>query len=397
MFNKTNTFNFTSALEPVNGMRITLNATRTKTDQQQTYFMFGNDLNSMPRRLTGNFTMTTVTLGSAFESGNADNGYYSKAFETFLDNRQIIVGRLQQIYNKTTYPDAGFLPYDPLAGQPFNPENGNITENSTDVLIPAFLAAYTGQNARSVGLSAFPSLLRLLPNWKITYDGLLQIPLIKKNFKAFVIEHAYTSVYNVGAFNSFLSWVGAGEEGIGFIQNVTNNYPTPSSPYDITAVSIAEAFNPLLGLNTTLTNNMSINLRYNSIRNINLNITAYQIVETQQKNFTLGTGYRFENFNRILKIKKTGGPSFNNEMKMAVDISYNMSQSLIRRIQESTTQATSGNSQTMIKLSADYNLSKMITLQAFFDRQISNPLVSASAYPITKSSFGLSVKVSLAR
>jgi cell surface protein SprA len=397
MLNKTGTFNFTANLEPVTGMRIALNATRTRTDQQQTYFMYGNNLSSMPRQLTGNFRMTTVSLGTAFESSNANNGYHSQAFQNFLDNREIIANRLQQAYSRTTYPNSGFMKDDPLAGRPFDPQNGGVELNSTDVLIPAFIAAYTGQNGKSVGLSAFPALKKLLPNWKITYDGLLQVPFIKKNFKSFTIEHAYTSTYSVGAFNSFSTWVGAGDDELGFIKNVTDNHPYPSSPYDITAVSIVEAFNPLLGINSTLTNNMSLSLKYNTNRNVNLNVSAYQIVETKQQNITFGTGYRFENFNRVLKIRKTGGPNFNNEMKVAVDVSYNMTQSLIRKIQDNLTQATNGNSQTMIKLSADYSLSKLVSVQAFFDRQISNPLVSASAYKLAKSSFGISVKVSLMR
>ena len=395
--NKTGTFNFTANLEPFAGMRIVLNATRTRTDRQQTYFMYGNDLSSMPRKFTGDFKMTAISISTAFESGNANNGYYSEAFNAFLNNRETIAARLQQVYSRTSYPDAGFLKGDPLAGQAFDPENGNVDLNSTDVLIPAFIAAYTGQNAKSVGLSAFPSLTKLLPNWKITYDGLMKIPFINKNFKSFVLEHAYTSTYSVGAFNSFLSWVGTEEDGIGFIQNVTEGRPYPSSPYDITAVSIVEAFNPLLGLNSTLQNNMSFSLKYNTNRNINLNVSAYQIVESQTRNLTFGTGYRFENFNRIVKLKKTGGPNFNNELNVKADISYNMTQNLIRKIQDNLTQATNGNSQTMIKLSADYSLSRLITLQAFFDKQISKPLVSATAYPVSKSSFGLSVKVSLMR
>jgi cell surface protein SprA len=397
MLNKTGTFNFTANLEPLAGMRIVLNATRTRTDQQQTYFTYGNDLSSMPRKFTGNFRMTTISIGTAFESGNANNGYYSKSFQNFLNNREIIANRLQQTYNGTTYPNSGFLKDDPLAGQPFNPQNGAVELNSTDVLIPAFIAAYTGQNVKSVGLSAFPALKKLLPNWKITYDGLLQVPFIKKNFKSFMLEHTYTSTYSVGAFNSFSSWIDAGNGELGFIQNVTNNHPYPSSPYDITAVSIIEAFDPLLGINSTLTNNMSLSLRYKTNRNINLNVAAYQIVETKQQTLTFGTGYRFENFNRVLKLRKTGGANFNNEMKVAVEVSYNMTQSLIRKIQDNLTQATNGNSQTMIKLSADYSLSKLVTLQAFFDRQISNPLVSASAYRLAKSSFGISLKVSLMR
>jgi cell surface protein SprA len=352
----------------------------------------------MPRKFTGDFRMTTISLGSAFESANPTRGYYSKSFDNFLNYRDVITGRLEQIYiNSNGYPDAGFIAGTGFAGKPYNPATGAVDRNSTDVLIPAFIAAYTGRDPHSVGLSAFPSLKNLLPNWKATYDGLLRIPIINKYFKTFTLEHQYSSVYTVGAFNSFMNWVNAGEDGIGFIQNVTNNNPYPSSPYDITAVSISESFFPLIGVNSTLLNNTTITLKYNSNRNINLNVSAYQIVEIAKSEIVFGAGYQFDNFNRILKIKKTGGANFNNELRVKAEIAFNNTQTLIRKIQDNFTQATAGNTNTTMNLSGDYSLSKMVTLQAFFDRQISRPLVSSTAYPMAKSSFGISIKISLAR
>ena len=270
--------------------------------------------------------------------------------------------------------------------------------NSSDVLIPAFLAAYTGKNPKSVGLTAFPSLLKLLPKWNITYDGLMQIPLINKHFKVFNLDHQYSSIYSVGAYNSYMNWVTAnGSEGIGFAQNVMSNNPFPSSPYDITTVSINEVFSPLFGITSTLQNNLSIKLQYNRTRNINLNVSSYQVTEMIKNDFTFGTGYRFDNFNKILKIKKTGGANFNNELKVDAAISYSKTLSLIRKIEDNFTQAIGGNANTMIKLTADYRMSSMITLTAFFDKQINNPLVSSNAYPLSKSNFGISVRVDLAR
>jgi cell surface protein SprA len=342
--------------------------------------------------------MTTISLKSAFEPVNSANGYYSKSFETFLNNRIIIAGRLEQAYGKSTYPDGGFLTGSHLAGQPYDPSIGSIDLNSTDVLIPAFLAAYTGKNPRSAGLTAFPSLLKLLPNWSISYTGLMQMPFINKYFKSFSIDHVYSSVYTVGAFNSFLNWVGInGDSGLGYIQSIASDNPFPSSPYDITAVSITEAFKPLIGINSTFLNNVSLKLQYNSTRNVNLNVSSYQVGEILTNDFTFGTGYRIENFNKILKIKKTGGTNFNNELVVKADVTYTKAQSLIRKIQDDFTQAISGDTRTMIKLSADYNLSKLVTLQAYFDKQISKPLVSSTAYPLSKSSFGLSVTVNLTR
>jgi cell surface protein SprA len=353
---------------------------------------------NMPPKMTGDFMMTTVSLKSAFEPVNSTNGYYSKSFDNFLNNRAIIAGRLEQVYGNTQYPDGGFLAGSNLAGQAYNPANGGVDLNSTDVLIPAFLAAYTGKNPHSVGLSAFPSLLSLLPNWDVKYEGLMQLPIINKYFKTFTVDHKYTSIYTVGAFNSFMNWVGInGDDGLGFIQSVISSNPYPSSPYDITAVSITEAFNPLIGINSTFLNNVSLKLQYNTARNINLNVSSYQIGEILETDFTFGTGYRFENFNKILKIKKTGGENFNNEFTIKADVSYKKSQNLIRKIQDNFTQAINGDSRTVIKISGDYNLSRLISLQAFYDKQVSKPLVSSTAYPLSKSSFGISVSINLAR
>ena len=395
MISKMETFKYTATIEPVVGMRITLNADRIQATRNQYYFMFEN---KMPPKITGDFKMTMISIGSAFESTNASKGYYSKSFETFLKNRNIIERRLDQVYRNVTYPNSGFLANTEFAGKPYDPSNGALDLNSVDVLIPAFISAYSNSNPRTVGLTAFPSLLKLLPNWMLNYEGLMQLPIIKKHFRTFVIEHKYSSLYSVGAFNSFLNWVTAnGTEGIGFSQNVMFNNPFPSSPYDITVVSINEVFSPLIGINSTLLNNVNLKLQYNKSRNINLNISSYQITEMQKNDFTFGTGYRFDNFNRVLKIKKTGGPNFNNELKVDVAVSYNKTLSLIRKIEDSNTQAVTGDAQTIIKFAADYSMSKMITLIAYFDKQISNPLVSSAAYPLTKTSFGISVKVNFTR
>jgi len=393
MFNNTEMMNFTALLEPFVGMKINLTANRTSTKRNQIYFMFEDT----PPKLTGDFNMTTIALSSAFEKSNAANGYSSAAFDKFITNRDIIAGRLDNIYKNTTYPNTGFLTGTEFAGQPYNPEYG-IDKNSVDVLIPAFIAAYTGQNPNKVGLDFFPTLKKLLPNWRATYEGFIQLPFISKHFKSFIFEHEYKCRYSVGAYNSFQKWVGY-SDGIGFIRNVTtdSNIPYPSSPFDVTAVSITEAFDPLIRLNSVLLNNMSVKVEYKTSRNVNLNISSYQIVEMNTTDVGAGLGYRFENFNRVLGLRKTAGANFNNELRVSADVSYRRAQSVIRKIQDAFTQPTSGDAQTMLKLTADYNMSQMITLQAFFDKQISKPLVSSTAYPFSKMAFGISTKISLSR
>jgi cell surface protein SprA len=272
---------------------------------------------------------------------------------------------------------------------------GDVERNSSDVLIPAFIAAYTGQNPNKVGLDIFPSLFKLLPNWKATYEGLMQIPVINKHFKSFTIEHEYKSRYTVGSYTSYPSWDEVNNSGIGYIRNMASNQDIPSSPYNVMAVSITEDFAPLIRVNSVLLNNMSVKLDYSTRRTVNLNIASYQIVEMSSKELSADLGYRIDHFDKVIHFPKKTNPNFNNDLRVSAGVSYRMAQSLNRKIQDAFTQPTSGDSQVIIKFTADYNLSKMIMLQGFFDREISQPLVSSTAFPRSKSSFGLSVKVSL--
>ena len=64
----------------------------------------------MPELAGGNFTMTTVALGSFFKGvGNASNNYASETFNKFIEYRETIANRLESRYTGTTYPNSGFL------------------------------------------------------------------------------------------------------------------------------------------------------------------------------------------------------------------------------------------------------------------------------------------------
>jgi cell surface protein SprA len=378
MFDKNETFTLNATLEPFAGMKITLDAGRTKTHASEVYYMYDN---ATPK-FNGTFMMTTIALKSAFEKVDAANGYYSRAFTNFLKNREVIAQRLNRVYGNA-FADAG-IPYS------------DISLNSSDVLVPAFFAAYTGRNVSTTDLSFFPALTSLLPNWKITYDGLIQLPIIKKYFKSFALEHKYECHYAIGSYNAYSVWSEI-TDGIGFIQNELSDRPSPSSPYNIMGVNIKESFNPLFGIRSSFLNNMSLNFSYGIERNVNLNIASYQIIELDDVNWKTDFGYRFENFNKILKLPKTGGENFNNDLNLSISANYRKTQNLIRMIQDADTQASKGDSQIDISLKADYNMSRMLTFQAFFDRKISTPLVSATAFPLSTTNFGISLKINLSR
>jgi cell surface protein SprA len=273
------------------------------------------------------------------------------------------------------------------------------------------LAAYTGRDAGSSALDIFPSLLKMMPNWSVKYAGLGKLPWFSEHFKSVTLSHAYKSVYSVGSFNTYQSFCSfMGDRG--FIENTQTGNPVPSSMYDVSTVSINESFSPLVGVDVTLQNSLSVQMELEKTRVLNLSMAANQIVETTSDDFVVGLGYKLVNF----KIFGNGGGSrkrssassntgksntrrggVSNDLNLRADISWREQSALCRDIQSITTQATSGNKALKLSLSADYTLSRRLTLNAYYDMQRNEPLVSASAYPVTTIDFGVSMKFSLTR
>ncbi len=266
---------------------------------------------------------------------------------------------------------------------------------SADVMVPAFLAAYSGRSASKVTLNPFPGLSEVLPNWRVTYDGLMKMPFFSRHFKSFTLTHAYQCTYSVGSFSSYSDWVTIGE-GLGYTQDALTGNPIPSSPYNISSVSITEKFAPLIGFNATMKNNVTFNAEYRDSRTLSLNVSVGQLVEGISRTFVVGAGYKIANFNSVLKLKrKQQGVS--NDLTLNFDFSLANNTALIRKIDTNTTQATSGTRTLGINFTANYVMSKRVTLGAYFDHQVNTPLVSSTAYPTTNSNYGLSVNVSLAK
>lgn len=391
IYNNTQEFNFELNLEPVRGLKILLTNNHTDNRTQQVQFMFAD----MPTSRTGSFTKTHIAIATALRGSKASDGYASQAFTDFLNNIPIIAGRYEQEYAGKAYPGVGFLAGSPLAGATYDPQIGTVSATSSDVLIPAFLAAYSGQNPHRVALTQFPSLAAVMPNWRVTYDGLMQMAWFKKAFKSFTISHAYQCTYSVGSYTSYLNWVSV-EGDLGFTLNEQTGNPIPSSPYNISSVAITEKFAPLFGISATMQNNLTINAEYRDSRTLSLNASAGQIVEATSKQITVGAGYKIANFNKILKIGGKQG-NVNNDLSLQFDFSFANNQSLIRKIETAFTQAQNGTQTMSVNFTAQYTLSRRITLGAFFDHQINTPLVSNSSYPTTNTNFGISMNMSLAR
>ena len=392
VWSRTNELNIEAKFELFKGFNVQLTFNRTDNRTSQIQFMYSG----MPTTYSGSFTMTGCAIATALRGSSSSNNYESAAFNQFVDNIGTIRNRIESQYIGTTYPDAGFIQGTPQAGKTFNPENGTISETSSDVLIPAFVAAYTGRNPSKQWLSPFPSFGAVLPNWRITYDGLVNLGNLRNIFKSFTLSHAYQCTYSVGSFSSYLNWVSVDGDRLGYTLDELSGNAVPSSPFNISSVAITEKFAPLIGVNCTLKNEMQFNVEYRDQRTLTLNSAAGQVVEATSRGFKFGAGYKIVGFNTVLKMKGSQ-QGISNDLTLNAEFGIQNNQALIRRIEERTSQPTSGTNSFNINFTASYVLSKLVTLSAYFDHQVNKPIVTTSSYPTTNTSYGVSMNISLAR
>ena len=408
--NKTEDLTIRMTLEPVRDLKIDLSATRTVTKAKSIQYMYQGN----PTTQSGSFTMTTLSLGSAFEGvGNASNGFHSKTFEKFCRSLDLYRERVEQRYAGAVYPQG-----TALAGQPFDPQNGKVNRYSADVMVPAFLNAYTSMSGNGLGI--FPALSKLLPNWQVRYSGLSQLPWIRDVFKSVNVNHAYKSIYTVGSYSSYSTW-SEFADGLGFVTDATTGNPVPSSMYNIPVVTINEAFSPLLGIDMTLHSGLTCKLEYRSTRVLNLSMTSVQVNEATSHDWVVGMGYKVNNLNlfgpRVHRVKVKGNKKgqqqqnqqrnttantrqksgVNNDLNLRLDLSYRRQAAISRDIATMTSSASSGNSAFKLSFTADYTLSRLLTMSFYYDRQINTPLLSSNSYPTTTQDFGLSMKFQLTR
>ncbi len=405
---RTDNLTLRATLEPVKDFKIDLSATRTKTTQKSIQYMY----EGTPTTQSGAFQMTTISLGSAFEGmGNANSGYRSKTFEKFVNSLADFRNRVEAQYAGTVYPTGSAL-----AGGKFDASRTPVNQYSSDVMIPAFLKAYTSMGGNS--LSVFPALSRMLPNWTIRYSGLGRLPWFNEHFKSVNINHSYKSVFAVGSYNSYSTFQEY-MNGLGFVSDATTGNPSPSSMFNISQVSINESFSPLLGMDVTFNNNMTVKAEYRQTRVLNLSMTSVQLNEALSKDWVIGMGYRINNFdvfgwgakasrskskggnknaaNKNATTTKTVQNGINHDLNLRLDFSFRKQAAIVRDIASMVSSASSGNNALKLSFSADYTFSKLLTMSFYYDRQTNTPLLSSSSYPTTTQDFGLSIKFSLTR
>ena len=373
--------NIRSTVEPIKKLRIQITAQRSQTINTSSLFKNNGDVDIpvfelLNQNETGSFNMSFLAIRTAFRPMEINS---SQTFDDFRNMRSEMAKRVATSYG---------VPYSPSDNFPvgFGP-------NSQEVLIPAFMAAYSGTDASAQSLDRFPKIP--LPNWNVKYDGLTSIPWVKKHFKTVSVSHGYTSTYSISSYQTNLFFGELGSPFTGTPEDNPDNFDVSGdflTEFQIQTVNISEQFSPLIRFDMTMNNSLTTRFEISKDRQVSLSLNNNQVQEQAGKSLTVGVGYRINDF-EVTMSTPNGSKTFSSNLDLNLDLSIRKTASAIRSLEENTHQPVSGSTDISIKTSADYVLSERINIQLFFDRMVKKYEV-ANSFDTANSSFGVKLRFS---
>jgi cell surface protein SprA len=390
----TENLNVKGTFEPFRGFRIELSALRTYTDFTSEYFHYYDSVTTdggfsfNNQMINGGFSMSVITIGTSFEKLKSSNGFRSASFETFKTNRQTISHRLSvnRVENSgNNYQGSIQRPVEPGYADGYG-------STAPEVMVPAFLSAYTGKDPRNVTLDPFPGYFSIMPNWRLTFDGLSRIPFVQRFMKSVNIIHSYRSVYSINSFSTNFFYEPDELDGLGYVRDYQNNF---IPELQLNTVSIREDMNPLFGFDGTWVNSLITRIEFRKSRILSLSLANNQLTESQNNEMIIGAGYRFKDVNI-----KVGQKAYESDLNLKFDLSVRDGKTLIRYLAQTeeaeNDQITTGERIFKIMLTADYLLSPRFNLQFFFDRTLNKPHTSRSFLRVD-SNVGFSLRFTLSQ
>jgi len=258
------------------------------------------------------------------------------------------------------------------------------SKSNAYILIPAFQAAIEGRSVSNENptKSKFP-----LPNWRITYSGLKNIPIINSQFAKFDILHAYTSTYTATGIQRNIDFYNANTNFPNDINKSKDVNGDFYNPYTFNTIAYIEEFSPLLGAEVTMRNNMQFKLAYNKNRMYTLGLVNHTLTEDLGSEYVFGFGYILKDLK--LKVRYHGKEkNLKSDLNIRADFSLRDNQTRITNILLDDSQITGGQKLMSVKLSADYNISQNFNLRFFYDQLMTKYKIS-TAFPLSTIRAGL--------
>ncbi|WP_102981147.1 MULTISPECIES: T9SS outer membrane translocon Sov/SprA [Chryseobacterium] len=348
---------------PVNDFNISFNVLQTyNRNFSHTGFNYVDDFGNANPNLTFasdmvSYSNTVVLLNSSFKESTV-------IYDAIRANAQLISQQMGGVLNPNGYTE------------------GHGISNAY-VLIPAFRAAMEGKNPERLGNAKKAGLP--IPNWRIIYSGLRNIPIINGQFTKFDILHSYTATYTATGVQSNIDYFNSRIDKTSSQRDVNDNY---INPYTFSQVSYTESFSPLIGVDVTMRNNMQFGVQYNKTRSMILGLVNHSLTEDAYTEYVIRLGYIVRNF-RLGTNNQRGARAKGSDLNIRGDISLRDSQTSIMNILLNDSQITGGQKLMNIKLSADYNVSENLNLRLFYEQMTSKYKIS-TAFPLSTIRAGIS-------
>lgn len=331
---------------------------------------------------TGSFNISYITVNSMFKN----SGVNSEIYNTFLSNRLIVSKRLGASNPYTNgLPD----PYNPNYSKGYGPF-------SQDVLIPSFIAAYSGNSAHSSPLIDYKhdrlkenpfKYFIPMPNWRVTYNGLSKLPVFSKLMTSFIVNHAYTGTMGMNSFNSSLLF--GDLYGLGFPSFIDSNSNNYIPYYQVPNVTITQAFNPLIGFDAAFKNNVTAKFEVRKSKTQSLSLIDYQVGENASTEYVIGGGFRKKGVR--LPFPLFGVRRLKNELIFKLDIGLRDDKTSNTFLANNVSVTSRGQKVIRISPTVNYAVNDLLTLLFFFDRQQTIPYVS-NAFPTTTTRAGVTLR-----
>ncbi len=374
-------------LEPLPSLIIDVNFNKTFSKEyaelykDTSFSLSGTKTHANPLS-AGGFNISYMALNTFFETH--DPNVISLQFKAFQNYRSIISQRLGEGNVDASGYSKGYGRY------------------AQDVLIPSFIAAYTGQDPKKVSLvnerngnirsNPFGGMVPM-PNWSIMYTGLTKMPGLSEYFTNITLTNGYNGSLAMNSFTSSLNFADdPSRRGTPtFLDPISHNY----IPYFlIPNVTISERMEPLIGLNVTTVNQWSMRFEYKKSRMLSLSLVDYQLSENNSKEWVIGASWRKKGLRLPFNIPGLGNSKLSNDLTFRFDMSMRDVYNSNSRLDQTNAYGTGGQKEITLQPSIDYVLNSKINLKFFFDQRRATPYIS-SAPPIVNTRAGVNVRIAL--
>ncbi len=398
--NYTQTIDGKVQIEPISDFRIDIDLRKKFTENHTEYFKDteADGIRNIERLLPqdmGSMELTYFSANTLF--GQDQDGI--ELFEQYEANRVEISRRIGDPNTQHANPDEAA----------YTRGYGRIQQ---DVLIPAFVAAYSGNNASTTKLNIFKTLP--LPNWTMNYTGLSKVGRFKDLFKRVSLKHGYKSTLTINSFRTDLNYDPANSAGNTNINPESNNF---YSKLEIPDVVIREGFSPLIGVQIETKNNLSIDFSMDKQRDLQMNLFTYQLAENRTSAYKAGFQYTMKGvqFDWLRSKKKkgrggqdknlgnqllnrTGGSTFGNsspqDLNIGLQFQLNDDITINHFLDQDIHERIRGQFVLRISPSVDYQMNNQLNLRLFVDYTNTRPKTSQTP-PTTNIFGGLTVSFSL--